>query len=94
MRYGDAPHVDVGSFYARNSGWGKLYRMLGYLGLVLGVVLWVKKPDLLPFLLGGLILVWFVAWFQVVGTLWRSSIVAACLFCALVMSLRALGVAP
>lgn len=90
MRYADASHVDVGSFYARNPGWGKLYRMLGYLGLVLGV-LWHGEPTRLTILLVALLLTWLVAWYQVVGTLWRSSLVAACLFCALVLSLRALG---
>lgn len=92
MRYADAPHVDVGSFYARNPGWGKLYRMLGYLGLVIAV-LWAGSPQRITCLLVLLILTWLMAWYQVVGALWRSSLVAACLFCALVLSLRALGVA-
>jgi hypothetical protein len=90
MRYGDAPHLDVGSFYARNPGWGKVYRQLGYLGLVLGVV-WSGNPSRVAILLGALVLTWLVAWYQVVGTLWRSSLVAACLYCALVLSLRAVG---
>jgi len=90
MRYADAPHVDVGSFYARNPEWGKLYRMLGYLGLVLGVM-WSADAQRMTVLLVALLLTWLVAWYQVVGTLWRSSLVAAMLYCALVLSLRAVG---
>lgn len=88
MRYADAVHVDVGSFYARNPASGKIYRLLGYLGLVLGV-LWAHQPCQLVGLLVGLLLTWLVAWYQVVGTLWRSSLVAASLYCALMLSLEA-----
>lgn len=90
MRYADAPHVDVGSFYARNPNCGKIYRLLGYLGLVLAV-LWTDHPQRLAVLLAVLVLTWLVAWYQVVGTLWRSSLVAASLLCALQLSLRAVG---
>ena len=88
MRYTDAAHVDVGSFYARNPASGKIYRLLGYLGLVLGM-LWADEPCSVAGLLVGLLLTWLIAWYQVVGTLWRSSLVAACLFCAVKLSLVA-----
>ncbi len=80
MRYRDAAHVEVGAFYARNPCWGKLYRLLGYVGIIGGVV--ARDPLHLAQLLIVLILLWLAAWYQVVGTLWRSSLVAACLLCA------------
>jgi hypothetical protein len=89
MRYVDASHVDLGSFYARNPSWGKIYRLLGYLALML-TVLWAEKPQRLSLLLVGLLLVWLCAWFQVVGALWRSSLVAAVLTCAMLLSMHAL----
>lgn len=80
MLYRDAPHVDVGGFYARNPSWGKLYRLLGLVGIVLGVLATSERQ--LVGLLLALILVWLAAWYQVVGTLWRSALVGACLLCA------------
>ena len=80
MRYRDAVHVDVGGFYARNPGWGKPYRLLGYVGILGGIV--AREPLHVVQLLIVLILLWLAAWYQVVGTLWRSSLVAACLLCA------------
>ena len=80
MRYRDAVHVDVGGFYARNPGWGKPYRLLGYVGILGAIV--AREPLQVVQLLVVLILLWLAAWYQVVGTLWRSSLVAACLLCA------------
>lgn len=80
MRYRDAVHVDVGGFYARNPGWGKPYRLLGYVGILGAIV--AREPLHVVQLLVVLILLWLAAWYQVVGTLWRSSLVAACLLCA------------
>ncbi len=85
MVYRDAAHVDVGSFYSRNPCWGKLYRLLGYFGIAGGVVLGSEAE--LAKLLVILVLVWLAAWYQVVGTLWRSSLVAAGLLCALKLTL-------
>ena len=79
MRYADAVHVDVGGFYARNPGWGKVYRLLGYVGIIGGII--ARERLHLVELLIVLILLWLAAWYQVVGTLWRSSLVAACLLC-------------
>ena len=79
MLYRDASHVDVGGFYARNPTWGKWYRLLGLVGIVGGAL--AKEPLHLTELLIVLILLWLAAWYQVVGTLWRSSLVAACLLC-------------
>jgi hypothetical protein len=82
MRYRDAAHVDVGSFYARRPGPGKVYRMLGHAAVVTALLV-PARGDCLGVLLLGLIVVWLAAWYQVVGTLWRSTLVAACLIAAL-----------
>ena len=92
MLYRDASHVDVGGFYARNPGWGKLYRLLGYVGVLGGVG--ASDPMRLAQLLIVLVLLWLAAWYQVVGTLWRSSLVAACLLCATKLLMLRDGVLP
>lgn len=81
MLYRDAAHVDVGGFYARNPACGKIYRLLGLVGIVLGV-LWADDVRRLVGLLLALIVLWLAAWYQVVGALWRSALVAACLMVA------------
>jgi hypothetical protein len=89
MRYRDAAHVDVGSFYARKPELGHTYRLLGYAALV--GVLWHQANDaMLERLLIGLIILWLMAWYRVVGTLWRSSIVAATLLCATLLTMHRL----
>jgi len=88
MRYRDASHIDVGSFYARRPEVGRLFRLLGLLGVLLAVLLPVTT---MGWLLGGLILLWLTAWYLIVGTLWRSSVVAAALVAALRLSQALLG---
>jgi hypothetical protein len=92
MRYRDALHVDVGSFYARLPHLGKMYRLLGYAAL-LGVFWHHHNPAMLERILVMLIIIWLMAWYRVVGTLWRSSIVAATLFCAFALTLHRFQVA-
>jgi hypothetical protein len=96
MRYRDAAHVDMGSFYARRPEHGKMYRLLGYAGIV--AAWWhLHDADMLSRLLIVLVVLWFMAWFRIVGALWRSSVVAACLLCAVLVSahrLQLLGHAP
>lgn len=87
MRYRDADHVDTGSFYARRPELGKLYRLLGYGGVLLA---WFRQDDpvMLAKLLIVLVMMWLMAWYRVVGTLWRSSTVAAILLCAVLLSIH------
>ncbi len=87
MRYRDASHVDVGAFYARSPRIGRWYRLLGYAGIA--SALWcahASQERSVACILAALILVWLAAWHQVVGTLWRSSIVAAIIASALVLT--------
>jgi hypothetical protein len=96
MRYRDAPHVSVGSFYSGNHQWGKCYRFAGYAGIV-AACLCRGEPEKLAVLMVVLLLLWLFAWYQVVGTLWRSSLVAALLLGAVEMTMvhcAASGVQP
>jgi hypothetical protein len=94
MRYRDAAHVDMGSFYARKPALGKVYRLLGYVALVAVYWHW-QDPDMLGRLLIGLVILWLMAWYRVVGALWRSSVVAATLLCAVALTMhRVAGGAP
>lgn len=90
MRYRDAAHVDVGSFYSRKPELGKVYRLLGYAALV-GVVWHHDQVGMLERLLIALIILWLMAWYRVVGTLWRSSTVAAALLCAVLLTMHRLN---
>ncbi len=85
MRYRDAAHVDVGGFYARRPELGKAYRLLGYVAIVFAA-LHHDDAETLARLLIALVVVWLFAWYRIVGALWRSSIVAAALLCAVLLS--------
>jgi hypothetical protein len=85
MRYRDAAHVDMGSFYARKPEHGKLYRLLGYAALI-GVLWHAQHEAMLERLLIALVILWLMAWYRIVGALWRSSIVAATLLCAVLLT--------
>jgi hypothetical protein len=89
MRYRDAPHVDVGSFYARLPHLGKMYRFLGY-AAILGVFWHHNNAGMLERILIMLVAIWLMAWYRVVGTLWRSSVVSATLLCAFLLTLHRL----
>ena len=85
MRYRDAVHVDLGSFYAREPQFGKMYRILGYFGIVIAAW-YASDPEVLGKLFLALVVAWLMAWFRIVGALWRSSIVAACVLCAFLLT--------
>jgi hypothetical protein len=85
MRYADADHVDLGSFYSRLPNRGKYFRILGYVGI--GLAAYYQADDrALTALLVCLILAWLRAWQVVVGAAWRSSIVAAVVLCAVLLT--------
>jgi len=87
MRYRDASHVDVSGFYARLPRTGKIYRLLGYAGIIAMLVAIGQRSDsLVTALIVLLLLVWLAAWYQIVGTLWRSALVAGILTGALFLS--------
>lgn len=85
MRYRDAAHVEMGSFYAREPQFGKMYRIIGYLGVVIAGF-YAHDPEVLGKLFLALVVAWLMAWFRIVGALWRSSIVAACVLCAFLLT--------
>ena len=73
--------MDMGSFYAREPQFGRMYRLLGYCAIVIAAYFY-NDQDILQRLLIALIVAWLMAWYRIVGALWRSSIVAAALLCA------------
>ncbi len=90
MRYRDADHLDLGSFYARNPGGGSFYRLTGYAILVLAIN-YANVPTQLAWLLVIGIGAWLAAWYQVVGALWRGPLVAGILACATIRTYHLLG---
>lgn len=91
--------MDMGSFYAREPRFGKMYRILGYFAIIIAAY-FHNDPDILSRLLIALVVVWLMAWYRIVGALWRSSTVAAALLCAVLLTLAKVhaltgsGVAP
>jgi hypothetical protein len=66
-----------------------MYRLLGYAALL--AVMWHARDEaMLGRLMIALIILWLMAWYRVVGTLWRSSTVAATLLCAALLTLHRL----
>lgn len=96
MRFRDAAHLDFGPFYARLPEQGRTFRAIGYLGIALAVW-WAPSPERVWWLAWFLLAAWLLAWYRVVGALWRSSLVGALAACAVVLSwyrLLPAGVAP
>lgn len=81
MRYRDAPHVDLGTFYARRPQLGSYYRYLGY-GACLFALAWQDQPQAISMLLVCILVAWAMAWYRIVGAAWRTSLVVAALLCA------------
>lgn len=85
MRMADAAHVDLGSFYARRPGLGRIYRLAGY-GACIGVLWWAHQPDRIAALLVVLLIAWLMAWKREVGALFRAPLVAAIAMCAVLLT--------
>ncbi len=90
MRLADAAHVDLGSFYARQPGLGRIYRLAGY-GACLAAVWWAHQPPRIGALLVVLLVAWLMAWKREVGSLFRAPLVAAILMCAVLLTAARLG---
>lgn len=90
MRLADAAHVDLGSFYARRPGLGRIYRIAGYAACI-AVVWWAHDPQRLAGLLVVLLVAWLMAWKREVGSLFRAPLVAAIAMCAVVITADRLG---
>lgn len=90
MRFRDAAHVDLGSFYARRPELGWLYRLAGY-GACIAAVWWAHDIPRIGALLVVLLIAWLMAWKREVGTLFRAPLVAAIAICAVLISADRLG---
>ncbi len=81
MRYRDASHVDTLQFLARRPREGRWFRLLGYIGILCVLFASTQPTEMaqtwLFSVLGILLFLWLLAWYLIVGGLWRSSIVAA-----------------
>jgi hypothetical protein len=81
--------VDLLPFHARAAVAGRIFRLLGYAGIVALLLQEGRAPGwLLPGLTLLLLAAWLVAWRMAVGALWRGSLVAALLTAFLQLSLR------
>ncbi|MBN8525756.1 MAG: hypothetical protein J0M02_10515 [Planctomycetes bacterium] len=90
MRFRDAAHVDLGSFYARRPGLGRLYCLAGY-GACLAALWWAHQPARIAALLVVLLVAWLMAWKREVGALFRAPLVAAIAMCAVLVTADRLG---
>ena len=90
LRYHDAPHVDLGSFYARRPAQGRVYRLFGY-AACLGVLVYAADPARTGALVVVVVVAWVMAWRREVGAVWRSSLVAAILMGAVLLTCARLG---
>ena len=80
---------DLAPFLARRPHGGRGYRLAGYVG-VAAVACYPDCGIVLTAVLIGGVLVWLAAWYQAVGALWRSALVAACLAAAVALTRIAL----
>lgn len=92
MRFADAPHLDLASFRARRPGLGRVYLVAGHAACA-AALWWAHQPERLGALLIVLAIAWAMAWKREVGSLYRSTLVAAMLLCALPLTAARLGFA-
>ncbi len=85
MRYRDAAHINLDSFYARKPQAGRWFRVRGY-GLFAFTVAVCGHPDRVAVLLVIGLVVWILAWKSEVGALWRSALVAQILLAASILT--------
>jgi hypothetical protein len=90
MRFRDAAHVDLGSFYARLPALGRLYRLVGYAACV-GALWWADDVHRIGTLMVVVLIAWGMAWRREVGALWRAPLVAALALCAVIITADRLG---
>ncbi|MCS6969690.1 MAG: hypothetical protein RMM29_02255 [Planctomycetota bacterium] len=90
MRFADAAHLDLASLRARRPELGQVYLAAGY-GACLAALWWAHQPSRLAALLIVLAIAWAMAWRRAVGSLYRSTLVAAMLLCAVPLSAARLG---
>lgn len=83
MRYANAPHVDLRALLVRRSQVGRVYAAIGYVGIVVVLALGDRTPVVGWSILLSLVALWFIAWFQTVGSLWRAPLVAAVLIASM-----------
>jgi hypothetical protein len=85
MRFRDASHVQIAEFYARGAHGGRWFRVGGWAAVALAVIAepWSNAEGAL---LGVVLATWLVAWRLAVGALWRSSLVAAAVVCAVAIT--------
>lgn len=90
MRLADAAHVDLGSFYARRPGLGRVYRLTGYAACI-AVLWWAHDIPRIGALMVMLLVAWLMAWKREVGALFRAPLVAAIAMCAVLLTADRLG---
>ncbi|GEM_PF-2533863 len=90
MRMADAAHVDLGSFYARLPGLGRIYRLAGYAACI-AVLWWAHDVSRISALLVVLLIAWLMAWKREIGALFRAPLIAAILMCAVLVTADRLG---
>jgi hypothetical protein len=91
MRFRDAVHVDLGSFYARRPGLGRMYRLAGWAACAW--VLWnAHDTRYVGAILVLLLVAWVMAWYRCVGALFRAPLVGAILMCALLITAGRVGI--
>ncbi|MHC5067187.1 MAG: hypothetical protein ACYTF0_01230 [Planctomycetota bacterium] len=73
MRCSDAEHVDLRPLLARRPGLGLWYARAGWLAAALIMV----QESWAPAVAAVAALLWFVAWYQAVGRLWRAPLLLA-----------------
>ena len=83
MRFSDASHVDLRPLYGRRPVLGRWYGRAGLIGVVAAWYAGSTCAATSWALLGLLCAVWFAAWYQAVGMLWRIPLVAAILVTSL-----------
>jgi len=91
MRWNDAAHVDRMTLLARRPVLGWCYALAGAALLLLAPVVARLAEWWLAAFAAVALLLWFTAWWQVVGRLWRQPLVLVPWSCSILYLLRQAG---
>ena len=82
MRYKNAPHIIEEAIYARRPVLGFVFQLIGLFVLVATV----SCTQAVAVLMGISLFLWLLAWYAAVGSIWRSTLTAALLLQAVLLS--------
>lgn len=86
MRYTNAPHITEEAIYARRPLLGFIFQLVGMLLIACAVLSPRSCSQGVALMMIFTFVVWLLAWYTAVGSIWRSSLTCALFLQAIMLS--------